>query len=70
MKKTIIVRNVVITRRVVKRSVPVAQKIVKNLAISSATDVIIHHKLPQMSTVIDVATSYCLCVALKIISHS
>lgn len=68
-----IIRGVVITRRVIRRTKPVACTFAKDFmvstATSSATDFVLHHKAPQMSVVLDVATCQCIGACIKLFIH-
>ncbi len=65
------IRAAVITRKI-KRS-PIVRKFAKDLvfstATSTATDVILHHKIPPATVVFDVAMSNSIAVCIKFVEH-
>jgi hypothetical protein len=57
---------VVITRR---RVPSLARKIVKNAVLSTAAEILIHHKPPEGSIIIDATVIESLEVCVKILTH-
>lgn len=66
MRRIIILRTLVVTR---KKAPLFAQKIAKSMALTSATEVFIHHKPPDGSIVIDATVIEGMETCLKIIAH-
>jgi hypothetical protein len=66
MRRVSILRTVVITKRKVPR---IAKKLAKNLVLSSAVEFIIHHKVPDGGTVVDVTIIESLDACVKILTH-
>jgi hypothetical protein len=67
MNKVVVLKTVVVTRKIVKKSVaPVATKFAKHAFISFAADTLVHHKLPD---IIDVVVVNVVCELLSKISE-
>lgn len=62
VKKTL----VVITRR---KAPNLARKIVKNAVLSSAAEILIHHKPPEGTVIIDATVIESIEVCVKILTH-
>jgi hypothetical protein len=56
----------VITRR---KAPKFAKKLAKNIALSSTLEVLIHHKLPDGGTIIDVTILESLDACFKLLTH-
>ena len=66
MRRIILLRTLVVTR---KKAPRFAQKIAKSMALTSATEVFLHHKTPDGSIVIDATVIEGMETCLKIITH-
>lgn len=66
MKRVTLLKTVVVTRRKVPK---IAKKLVKNFALSSAVELMFHHKVPDGGTVIDVTVIESLDACIKILTH-
>lgn len=66
IRKTTILKTIVITRRKAPRLV---RKIAKSVAMSSAAEVLLHHKPPDGTVVIDITVIETVDACVKILSH-
>jgi hypothetical protein len=66
MRRVAILKTVVITRRKAPR---LAKKLAKNLILSSAVEIVFHHKVPDGGTVIDVTVIESLEACFKLLTH-
>jgi hypothetical protein len=62
----VFLKTIVVTR---KKAPRFAQKVVKSMTLTSAAEVILHHKPPDGTIVIDATVIESLEMCLKIISH-
>lgn len=66
MKKTLILKSIVIGRRKAPKFV---KKVAKNVALSSAAEVLFHHKAPDGSLVLDVTFIESVESFVRLLSH-
>lgn len=66
IRKTTLLRTVAMTRR---KAPKFAKKFVKNVAVSSAAEILLHHKAPDGSIVLDVSVIEGLDACVKILIH-
>ncbi len=66
IRKTVVLRTIVFTKR---KAPKFARKLAKSLALSSAVEVLIHHKPPETGVVVDVTVIESLDACIKILSH-
>lgn len=66
MRRVAILRTIVVTRKRVPR---IAKKLAKNLVISSAVEIVFHHKVPDGGTVVDVTIIESLDTCFKLLTH-
>jgi hypothetical protein len=66
MRRVLILKTIVVTR---KKAPRIAKKLAKNLALSSALEVVLHHKIPDGGTVVDVTVLESLDACFKILTH-
>lgn len=61
-----VLRTIVYTRR---KAPKFAKKLAKSLALSTAAEVLIHHKPPETGTIVDVAFIESVDACIKILTH-
>ena len=66
MSRVAILRTIVVTR---KRAPRLAKKLAKSLVLSSAVEVVLHHKVPDGGTVVDVTIIESLDACFKLLTH-
>jgi hypothetical protein len=65
--KKIVLRAYVFSRRTKRNPLKPIKKIAKDVAVASALEVIVHHKLPQASVVIDVVATHGLYTCIRLL---
>lgn len=66
MRRVAILRTIVVTKKRVPR---IVKKLAKNLVISSAVEIVFHHKVPDGGTVVDVTIIESLDTCFKLLTH-
>lgn len=66
MRRVLILKTIVLTK---KKAPKLAKKIAKNIVLSSALEVVLHHKTPDGGTVIDVTVLEGIEVCFKLLNH-
>jgi len=66
MRRVTLLRTVVVTR---KKAPRLARKLAKNLILSSAVEVVLHHKVPDGGTIVDVTIIESLDACFKLLTH-
>lgn len=66
LRKTLILKSIVIGR---KKAPKLVKKIAKNVALSSAAEVLFHHKAPDGSLVVDVTFIESIESLVRLLSH-
>lgn len=66
MRRKFIFRAVRITRQIKKNPIKPIKKLANDVAVASALEVLVHHKIPQASLVIDVTAAYGITTCIKL----
>ena len=66
VRRTFVLRTIVVTRR---KAPKFARRVAKNLALSSAVEVLVHHKPPEGGVVVDATLIEGLDACLKLLIH-
>jgi hypothetical protein len=65
--KKLVFRAYIFSRRTKRNPLKPIKKIAKDVAVASALEVIVHHKLPQASVVIDVVATHGLYTCIRLL---
>jgi hypothetical protein len=65
--RKIVLRVYIITRRTKRNPLKPIRKLAKDVAVASALEVFVHHKLPQASVVLDVVATHGLYTCIRLL---
>lgn len=65
--KKLVIRAYIFTRRTKRNPLKPIKRIAKDVAVASALEVIVHHKLPQATVIIDVVATHGLYTCIRLL---